>query len=96
MRMGSCRATSVTKSNSSCRNASTMTERARSRMASVYRSTVLRVKPRFTRRRRRVWSGGSSSIIVRRASVSSASISSRRIPRRDVKVSQAWFARMTS
>ena len=40
--------------------------------------------------------GGSSSIIVRRASVSSASISSSRMPRVEVKVSQAWLARMTS
>ena len=50
-------------------------------------STVRRVKPLFTKRRSRVCSGGSISIMVRRASVCSASISSKRIPSDDVNVS---------
>ena len=43
-----------------------------------------------------MWSGGSFSIIVRRASVSSASISSSRMPRLEVNVSHSWLAQMTS
>ena len=80
MRIGSSRATRVTKSNSVAPSSPSRTSTARARTASSYSAIDRGAKGRLTRRRSRVCSGASISIRVRRASVSSASMSSRRIP----------------